>query len=219
MPTSPAKVTVMTVDESLPAAGQAASLALTLLRRVKVSSMADLETGLAQGEARVVAALGAIWLDPEQHDLLTEHRQVACAVSPVTPRRTIALCEVCGAYLIVAGTVPSRCAITLGCEGTYVKVQPAKSELVPAADLTPNPGTGDDEQDDDALPSDEAEHLDAPEPDDDDDPVPSDGPVGDGVASDGPDADGSDAGGLTPPWRGPWDDAGDEDDEEPFDFG
>lgn len=144
MPPRQSKITVFTVDDALPAVGQAASLALTLLRKTKTATMADLETAVAAGDGATMKMLRSMWLSPDQHHLLDRHREVTHAVSPDTPRRTIAICDTCGEHLVVAGTVPSRCALTLGCEGTYAKVAPAKSELVSADDI---PGQ-DDEPDD-----------------------------------------------------------------------
>lgn len=130
------KVTVITVDDSLPPVAQAASLALVLLRKVGAANMGEFGRRVLASDKRTITALGRIVLTGPQQGLLAQHSQACALVSPGPPRRTIAVCSACGQYLVAAGSAPSRCALTLGCAGTYTKVQPAKAEQVDADKLT-----------------------------------------------------------------------------------
>src|SRR5699024_619347 len=130
------KVTVITVDDALPAVAQAASLALVLLRKVGAGDMGEFGRRVLASDKRTITSLGHIMLTGQQQELLADHSRACALVSPGPPRRTIAVCSWCGQYLLVAGSVPSRCALTLGREGTYAKVAPAKAERVDAVTLT-----------------------------------------------------------------------------------
>jgi len=132
------KVTVITVDDSLPPVAQAASLALVLLRKVGATDMGEFGRRVLASDKPVITSLGRIVLSEHQQELLRDHSGACALVSPGPPRRTIAVCSGCGQYLVVAGSVPSRCALSLGCQGTYAKVAPAKAEQVDATTLTPS---------------------------------------------------------------------------------
>ncbi|MGC0252680.1 hypothetical protein [Pseudactinotalea sp. Z1748] len=128
------KVKVLTVDDTLPAHGAAAALVLTLLRLAKADTWQELTAKITAGDAEVGKALAAIHLDPDQLELLSDHSATVHQVASGSPRRTIALCAECGQHVVVAGkNPPSKCAMTLLCEGTYSKVSPAKAtEVRPA---------------------------------------------------------------------------------------
>ena len=127
---------MLTVDTALPKPGQAAALALTLLRLTRTGTWTELADKVNDGQEAVHKALSGIYLTPDQLALLQEHSAVVSQVAHGAPRRTIALCDLCGEHVTVARkSPPSRCVMTLLCEGTYTKVSPAKAVQVPAADV------------------------------------------------------------------------------------
>lgn len=143
------KVTVLSVGEDQPAPAAAASLALALLRKAKCDTWDDLATKVSAADEVVAKALSRTHLSSDQLQLLSDYGPIVTLVGVSSPRRTIAWCSDCSEHLSLAGPAnpPSKCAITLRCEGTYTKVQPAKADNVPANSLVPGP-----DQDTDAEP-------------------------------------------------------------------
>ena len=160
------KVKVLTVDKALPEPGQAAALALTLLRLTKADTWQELADKVSQRDPAVHKALSVIYLDPDQLRLLQEYPAAVSQVAHGAPRRTIALCDLCGEHVTVAKkSPPSKCVMTLLCEGTYTKVAPAKAHQVPASDV----GAGSDDADHQQA-AEEVDGLGAEDPGQDDAP-------------------------------------------------
>src|SRR5690625_1435122 len=131
------KVAVLAVDETLPAVAQAASVALRVLQQTKADTWDELAERVAEQDEATLKALRSLHLDDAQRNLLAEHPAAVALVAYSTPRRTIAVCSTCHEPVVVTKTVPSSCDMTIGRDGTYTKVQPAKAEAAPAADIQP----------------------------------------------------------------------------------
>lgn len=155
------KVTVLAVDETLPAVAQAASVALRVLQKTKADTWDELVERVAEQDEATLKALRSLHLDDTQRNLLAEHPAAVSLVAYSTPRRTIAVCSTCHEPVVVTKTVPSSCDMTIGCDGTYTKVQPAKAETVPADDIEPAHANTDDRPDTEAP---EHEEPTAPDP-------------------------------------------------------
>lgn len=123
--TSPRKRFI--VDNTLPPAGQAASLALAVLAVAKVRTWAD----MTQWPDNAV-------LTPGQPELLRRfpgvYTRVASAIGG--PRVGIIICGTCYRWMLHAGNgaAGASCAMTLDCPGKPVRVLPAKTQpiLAPA---------------------------------------------------------------------------------------
>lgn len=133
------KIATFTIDSSIPEVAQAVSLALVMLRRAKVDNWGDL--------AADPEPLAGMYLTFEQKRVLAKYAHVVTLVGYRAPRCTIALCDSCNEPLILTGAAPSKCSLTLRCEGKYSKVQPGKLELVAPEDLEPDSPWEDDEPD------------------------------------------------------------------------
>lgn len=116
-----------TIRHNLTAPGpiQAAQIALVLMQVAKSTNWAGVvaETTLAQ----------RVQLTPEQQQLLEEHR----GYLPYLTRggnggtlRSLLACPTCGRTMFIgSASAPSKCQMTLGCEGSPIK---AKSTQEPA---------------------------------------------------------------------------------------
>ena len=158
--TQVSKVTVLAVDETLPAVAQAASVALRVLQKTKADTWDELAERVAEQDEATLKALRSLHLDDAQRNLLAEHPAAVALVAYSTPRRTIAVCSTCHEPVVVTKTVPSSCDMTIGCDGTYTKVQPAKAETIPADDIEPAHANTEERPDTEAP-----EHDEPPAPD------------------------------------------------------
>lgn len=125
-------VTVLSVGGGLPPLAQAVSLALTVLRLARQPTWDALVAALVGEDPATLKAMSALHLAGAQRELLDTHAAAIRLVATTSPRRTIALCSQCGEHIVLTGTAPSSCTMTLRCEGTYVKVAPAKADQRPA---------------------------------------------------------------------------------------
>lgn len=115
-------------DPDLHRVGQAASLALAIMGRAKVATWADLDGVLPS----------SVTVEDDQFDLLRDHLTViswlratvrATKDTPGVKGRTVAVCPVCGHWLLLgsdATSVPKQCPASLACLGTPVKVSAAR---------------------------------------------------------------------------------------------
>lgn len=109
---------------------QAAQIALVLMGVAQTSNWAGV---VAKGD---LAA--KVQLTPEQQALLEKHR----GYLPYLTRggregtlRSIVACTVCGRTMFIgSASAPSKCQMTLGCEGTPVKAKASQEPLPKTAD-------------------------------------------------------------------------------------
>ena len=97
----------------LPEVAQAANLALLILGAAKCSVWADLAiTEHAREHLRLTRA---------QQELLDRHANLLPYLCR-TPIRTIFVCPTCNRFAFIdKGTAPTRCTLTLSCDGKPVK--------------------------------------------------------------------------------------------------
>ena len=127
-------VTVLAIDESLPAAAQAAALALGVLTHAKQHTWGDLVVAVETQDQAAVTAMASLFLTAEQESVLEAWPGVAHTVRRKdgdTPRVTAAVCAECEEWVAVTSTAPSVCQMTDGCKGKYVKPRDASRKQVP----------------------------------------------------------------------------------------
>ena len=117
-------------NTSAPEPIQAAQIALVLMQTAKTTNWAGViaDTTLAS----------RVQLTPEQQSLLEKHR----GYLPYLTRggregtlRSLVACTTCGRTMFIGtGTAPSKCQMTLGCEGTPVKAKSVQEPLPKVAE-------------------------------------------------------------------------------------
>ena len=116
-------------NESAPGPIQAAQIALVLMQVAKTTNW--------QGVVADATLPSRVQLSDEQQQLLEEHS----GYLPYLTRggregtlRSLIACAMCGRTMFIGtGTAPSKCQMTLGCEGTPVKAR-STQEPLPKAD-------------------------------------------------------------------------------------
>jgi len=100
---------------------RAAGIALGAMRATKSATLED-----------ALADTGPLTLTPEQSVTLARCEQPLAGLRLPTPdsdiSTTIVVCPSCGeyAYVSTGGSAPTKCALTLGCDGTPRKPKPAR---------------------------------------------------------------------------------------------
>ena len=125
-------VTVLTTDESLPDAAQAAAIIHGVLTHTKQTAWADLVSNSA--DPGVLSLASSLFLSPEQASLVEAWPGVAYAMrrkDGEAPRVTVAVCVECEEWIAVTSTAPSSCQMIDGCTGKYVKPRDASRKKVP----------------------------------------------------------------------------------------
>lgn len=126
----------------------AVSLGITVLKRTKQNTWADLTAAMSATDPVVVKAFKVLDLDDTQLGLIVEHQselgliRIAPAVIPV-------ICPTCGHYILSSDTASTRCLVTPGCAGKPFKVAAAVTakkpvevtEAVPEAEAPAAPET------------------------------------------------------------------------------
>lgn len=137
-----------------PAVVQAASVAMALLRKTKVGSLADLNEAVRLRDATVLKALSGVNLTVRQRSLLTEFA-APLSLLRHNPNAHLLYCGTCGTHSLTSGAAPTKCQITYGCLSkdqhksmfaTYLPVD----EPIPEAEHHPyQPEAGQPEADED----------------------------------------------------------------------
>lgn len=129
----------------------AASVAMALMRKAKVSTIAE----LAQHSERIpasVRASAAVVADIERFaPVLSWLYMPVTGAKDAPATRYLVVCVECGLWLALSGAgVPARCSLTLGCTGRLTKASAATAPKPPALEAAePSaPDDVDDELDD-----------------------------------------------------------------------
>lgn len=115
------QVTRYDTPADLPAAVQAAGIALAILKAAKVQDWVELASLLG---GRPLAEIG-VELDAAQIELIDDNKDVLPFLR-TSPNVTVAACRDCGEFVAVAGTPPTKCRMTDGCTGKMLKAAAAK---------------------------------------------------------------------------------------------
>lgn len=107
----------------------AAAVVLTLLRTSKLPNLAALESATAAGDEVCVKLLSKFVLSDVQLDAIEKHRDVLGMLRHA-PLVSLTHCPVCDAAAAVVGAAPTKCRMTLFCEGSPVKAAAARSQAV-----------------------------------------------------------------------------------------
>lgn len=108
----------------------AASLTTTLMKALDAVTFDQLAHAFNPPSAKASKMLAEIRLDPRVFDLMQAHQE-DLRMLRTSPVVNIALCPSCKTVSAVVGAAPTRCHLTLGCEG-----QPVKSGTVTKQELT-----------------------------------------------------------------------------------
>lgn len=109
------------------------SLGTTLLKRTKHNTWPELVGAIQAGDEDVAKVFQTIDLTPRQLGLINAAQPVLNLVS-ITPAVTAAICPECGMFILVSGTAPSGCSVTLDCPGKPAKVSAATGSKDPIDD-------------------------------------------------------------------------------------
>lgn len=153
---------VLPLGPDAPAPARAASVALSLLTKVKKDTWADFEAALRDSDPDVLAAMRTLHLSEEHRNLLSAHpgvvRMVASAIVPppeqptptrptrrapvkaatALPARTVKVCSACGGISLHAsarGRNDSTCRTTPGCPGPLIAARKGAWDSVDGAAL------------------------------------------------------------------------------------
>lgn len=102
----------------------AVSLGITLLKKTKKNSWAELTEAMGTDDPALVKAFKAVELTEAQLGLIGEHQSVL-GLLRISPAVVPAICPTCGYYVLTADTAPSKCQVTASCTGKPFKVAAA----------------------------------------------------------------------------------------------
>lgn len=118
----------------------AVSLGITVLKRCKQNTWAELTDAMAAADPVVVKAFKVLELSDEQLELIGAH-QPELGLLRITPSVTHVICPACGTYILSSDTAPTRCLVTPGCSGKPAKIgaavnakKPVEEPSTPAAE-------------------------------------------------------------------------------------
>lgn len=135
------------LPENVPGLVRAASLALAIARHCKATSWAEFADRVAAEDEATLTLLAGIEVDQADAALVREHDHILRLLH-VKPTVSVAVCPVCEAWVLVAGTPPTKCRVTARCTGGTGGVgKPVKAsiatkekvEAAPPADLPEPP--------------------------------------------------------------------------------
>ena len=110
----------------------AASVAMALMRKAKVSTIDELAAAPDRIPASVRASPQVIADIERFADVLAALYVPLTGVEGAPAARYLAACPVCGRWLMLSGgTPPTKCSLTLGCPGKPVKASAATAPKVP----------------------------------------------------------------------------------------
>lgn len=121
-------------DASTPSGSliMAASLTLKLLALSKKVSLEDANFDFTQVPAHVHIEQWQLDLINENIGVLSDLRAKIGTKEEATEQTTIAVCLSCGAHMFIQGSKtnpPSKCRMTLRCNGSFVKAGPAVARI------------------------------------------------------------------------------------------
>jgi hypothetical protein len=101
---------------------KAAAVALGVARHCRAESWADLVDRLESGDTDTLILLAGLYLTAEQSRLIEEaDGNGILRLLRVKPGVTVAVCPECNQWVLVVGTPPTKCKVTLRCVGKPVK--------------------------------------------------------------------------------------------------
>lgn len=110
----------------------AVSLGITVLKRCKQNTWAELTAAMAEADPVVVKAFRVLDLSDTQLELIGAH-QPELGLLRIAPPVSHVICPVCGTYILTGDTAPTRCLVTPGCSGKPAKISAAVNAKKPEA--------------------------------------------------------------------------------------
>lgn len=114
----------------------AVSLGITVLKRCKQNTWAELTAAMSDADPVVVKAFKALDLTDDQLELIVAH-QAELGLLRITPSVTHVICPACGTYILSSDTAPTRCLVTPGCSGKPAKIGAAVNAKKPVEEPAP----------------------------------------------------------------------------------
>lgn len=108
----------------------AVSLGITVLKRCKQNTWAELTAAMSEEDPIVVKAFKVLDLSEDQLELIGTH-QPELGLLRITPSVTHVICPACGTYILSSDTAPTRCLVTPGCTGKPAKIAAAVNAKKP----------------------------------------------------------------------------------------
>jgi hypothetical protein len=108
----------------------AVSLGITVLKRCKQNTWAELTAAMAEADPVVVKAFRVLDLSDTQLELIGAH-QPELGLLRIAPPVSHVICPVCGQYILTGDTAPTRCLVTPGCSGKPAKIAAAVNAKKP----------------------------------------------------------------------------------------
>jgi hypothetical protein len=108
----------------------AVSLGITVLKRCKQNTWAELTAAMAEADPVVVKAFRVLDLSDTQLELIGAH-QPELGLLRIAPPVSHVICPVCGTYILTGDTAPTRCLVTPGCSGKPAKIAAAVNAKKP----------------------------------------------------------------------------------------
>jgi hypothetical protein len=109
----------------------AVSLGITVLKRCKQNTWAELTEAMSREDPVVVKAFGVLDLSDDQLELIGAH-QPELGLLRIAPAATHVICPACGTFILSSDTAPTRCLVTPGCSGKPAKISAAVNAKKPA---------------------------------------------------------------------------------------
>ncbi|QOD05900.1 hypothetical protein [Pseudarthrobacter sp. BIM B-2242] len=108
----------------------AVSLGITVLKRCKQNTWAELTAAMSEADPIVVKAFKVLDLDDDQLELIAAH-QPELGLLRIAPAATHVICPACGTFILSSDTAPTRCLVTPGCSGKPAKIAAAVNAKKP----------------------------------------------------------------------------------------
>lgn len=120
-----------TLPDDVPGLVRATALALGVARHCKADSWATFAQRVAERDDDTLVLLAGLAITDADAVLIAEHDHVLRLLSH-KPLITVAVCPACSGWVLVAGTAPTKCKVTLRCTGKPIKASVATKEKPPA---------------------------------------------------------------------------------------
>lgn len=129
-------MTGLAIKDEYQGLAAAASLGITVLKRCKQNTWAELTAAMEAADPVVVKAFKGIDLTEEQLNLIGIH-QPELGLLRIAPPVIPVICPACGRYILTSDTASTRCLVTPGCAGKPAKVAAAVNSKKPVEEAPP----------------------------------------------------------------------------------
>lgn len=103
-----------------PALVRAVSLGLAVLRHARCNTWSELAEKVQAGDEATLPRLTSLEVTDADSNLVAEHENVLMLLA-VRPLLTVAVCPICGQWVLTGGPCPTRCTTGRRCPGKPVK--------------------------------------------------------------------------------------------------